>query len=72
MSILTLVQKCTKIIAMLDTLVPKLPMREKAVTKKYYIEQLGFTKANDYGDYLLLKKDKIENPFFEFKQLAPK
>ena len=57
---------------MLTSVHPKLPMRNKATTKKYYIEQLGFSELNDYGDYLLLNKDNIEIHFFEFKELDPK
>lgn len=57
---------------MLTKVHPKLPMRNKAITKKYYIEQLGFSELNDYGDYLLLNKDNIEIHFFEFKELDPK
>jgi hypothetical protein len=57
---------------MLTNVHPKLPMRNKAITKKYYIEQLGFSELNDYGDYLLLNKDNIEIHFFEFKELDPK
>ena len=57
---------------MLTNVHPKLPMRNKATTKKYYIEQLGFSELNDYGDYLLLNKDNIEIHFFEFKELDPK
>ena len=45
---------------MLTSVIPKLPMRVKAQTKNYYIEQLGFMELADYGDYLLLKKDEIE------------
>ena len=56
---------------MLTSVIPKLPMRVKAQTKKYYIEELGFMELADYGDYLLLKKDAIEIHFFEFKDLEP-
>src|SRR5437868_2663630 len=54
---------------MLTTIHPKLPMRNKAATKQYYITQLGFTEMADYGDYLLVKKDSIEIHYFEFKTL---
>jgi len=56
---------------MLTSVIPKLPMRVKARTKNYYIEQLGFMELADYGDYLLLKKDAVEIHFFEFKNLDP-
>ncbi len=48
-------------------------MRNKALTKKYYCELLGFTDigAADYYDYLLLQKDNIEIHFFAFTTLDP-
>ena len=57
---------------MLTSVIPKLPMRDKSITKAFYIDQLGFIEIGDYGDYLLLKKDNIEIHFFEFKTLNPK
>jgi catechol 2,3-dioxygenase-like lactoylglutathione lyase family enzyme len=57
---------------MLTTINPKLPMRDKSLTKAFYINQLGFTEIADYGDYLILQKDQIEIHFFEFKALNPK
>lgn len=59
---------------MLTAIHPKLPMRNKAITKDYYINQLGFQQLGsvDYDGYLMLKKDKIEIHFFEFKDLNPK
>lgn len=53
---------------------PKLPMRNKAATKAYYIDQLGFEQAGsaDYDGYLMLQKDHIQLHFFEFKELDPK
>lgn len=58
---------------MLSSICPKLPMRDKAATKGFYIHQLGFVdiSAQDYKDYLLLQKDTIEIHFFEFKELNP-
>lgn len=58
---------------MLTAIHPKLPMRDKAATRKYY-EQLGFADvgAEDYEGYLILEKDSIEIHFFEFKALDPK
>ncbi len=58
--------------SMLKTINPKLPMRDKASTKEYYLDRLGFKELADYGDYLLLFKDNIEIHFFEFKELDPK
>lgn len=56
---------------MLTNINPKLPMRDKNVTKKFYLDKLNFTQLGDYGDYLLLNKDNIEIHFFEFKDLDP-
>ena len=47
-------------------------MRDKALTKHYYVNGLGFEERGDYGDYLLVGKDNIEIHFFEFKELDPK
>ncbi|MFP4846021.1 bleomycin resistance protein [Winogradskyella sp. PE311] len=59
---------------MLTAIHPKIPMRNKNITKAFYIEQLGFTElgSTDYDEYLMLKKDEIELHFFEFKTLNPK
>ncbi|RXK61944.1 VOC family protein [Lacibacter luteus] len=59
---------------MLTAIHPKLPMRNPAVTKAYYIEQLGFTQLGDpvFEPYLMVKKENIEIHFFEFKELEPK
>lgn len=57
---------------MLTAIHPKLPMRDKAATKDFYISKLRFLEISDYGDYLLIKKDQIEIHFFEFKTLDPK
>ncbi len=52
--------------------IPKLPMRDKNLTKQFYLNQLKFVELADYGDYLLLKKDAIEIHFFQFTELNPK
>ena len=57
---------------MLTYICPKLPMRNKSVTKHYYINQLGFREIGDYEGYLMVQKDKIEIHYFEFKELDPK
>ena len=57
---------------MLTNINPKLPMRDKNATRDYYIKQLGFEEIGDYEGYLMVKKDKIEIHFFEFKDLEPK
>lgn len=56
---------------MLNSICPKLPMKDKAQTKSYYTEQLGFMVIGDYEGYLILKKDSIELHFFEFRDLNP-
>jgi len=50
---------------------PKLPMRDKAVTRAYYLDQLGFNECGvaEYEEYLMLEKDQIQIHFFEFKEL---
>jgi catechol 2,3-dioxygenase-like lactoylglutathione lyase family enzyme len=59
---------------MLTNIHPKLPMRDKALTRNYYLDKLGFELAGDtdYEGYLMVKKDQIELHFFEFKDLDPK
>lgn len=58
---------------MLTEISPKLPMRNKAVTKDYYVNKLGFQLFgdNDFDGYLMVQKDKIQIHFFEFKDLNP-
>lgn len=57
---------------MLTNINPKLPMRDKALTKAFYLNKLSFNELGDYGDYLLVGKDNIEIHFFEYKELNPK
>lgn len=57
---------------MLTEINPKIPMRDKNATRYYYINKLGFEVIGDYEGYLMVKKDKIEIHFFEFKDLDPK
>ena len=57
---------------MLTDINPKLPMRNKALTKEFYVNKLNFKELSDYGDYLIVGKDNIEIHFFEFKGLDPK
>lgn len=47
-------------------------MRNKALTKAFYLNKLSFKEIGDYGDYLLVGKDNIEIHFFEYKELNPK
>lgn len=57
---------------MLTEISPKLPMRDKNVTKEFYVNTLGFKELGDYEGYLMVRKDNIEIHFFEFKELDPK
>lgn len=58
---------------MLTAIHPKLPMRDKNLTKKYYIQGLGFEQfGDDYEGYLMVQKDHVQIHFFEFKELDPK
>jgi hypothetical protein len=59
---------------MLETISPKLPMRNKAITKFYYINKLGFVQfgSDEHPDYLMLEKDNIEIHFFLFEKISPK
>jgi len=57
---------------MLTDINPKLPMRDKNVTREFYINKLGFKEIGNYEGYLMVRKDEIEIHFFEFKELNPK
>ena len=59
---------------MLTDIHPKLPMRDKTVTRDYYINKLGFQEfgSADFEGYLMVQKDNIQLHFFEFKALDPK
>jgi hypothetical protein len=59
---------------MLTNIHPKLPMRDKLITREYYINKLGFKEfgSADFDGYLMLEKDRIQIHFFEFKDLDPK
>ncbi|TAD97030.1 MAG: VOC family protein [Bacteroidetes bacterium] len=56
---------------MLTDINPKLPMRNKNVTKDFYINKLGFQEFGnaDFDGYLMLQKDNIQIHFFEFQAL---
>jgi hypothetical protein len=58
--------------SMLTAINPKLPMRNKNITRDFYLNKLGFQEFGDYDGYLMVEKDKIEIHFFEFKELDPK
>ncbi|MEP0262345.1 VOC family protein [Dokdonia sp.] len=59
---------------MLIDIHPKLPMRDKKITKEFYINKLGFKEfgSTDFEGYLMIEKDRIQIHFFEFKELNPK
>ncbi len=59
---------------MLTAIHPKLPMRDKALTKDFYVDKLGFQNLGsaDLEGYLMVQKDNIQIHFFEFKELDPK
>ena len=59
---------------MLTDINPKLPMRDKNVTREYYTNKLGFKVygSADFDGYLMIEKDQIQIHFFEFKELDPK
>lgn len=55
---------------MLKSIHPKLPMRNKAETKAFYVDQLGFEAPSDfYPDYLMVKKDEVEIHFFLYADI---
>jgi uncharacterized glyoxalase superfamily protein PhnB len=58
---------------MLTAIHPRLPMRNKAATKEYYIKSLGFDEPqnDNYEGYLMIAKDNIELHFFEYKDIDP-
>jgi catechol 2,3-dioxygenase-like lactoylglutathione lyase family enzyme len=58
---------------MLTAINPKLPMRNKAITRDFYVNQLGFQELGsaDFEGYLMVQKDKIEIHFFEFPTINP-
>lgn len=58
---------------MLTDINPKLPMRNKTITKEFYLNKLDFVLfGGDFNGYLMVQKDHIQIHFFEFKELNPK
>lgn len=53
---------------------PKLPMRDKAITRNFYLNILGFNEfgSANFDGYLMIEKDNVQIHFFEFKELDPK
>ena len=58
---------------MITNINPKLPMRNKSLTRDFYLDKLGFKVLGkvDYLDYLMLERDGSEIHFFNFKELDP-
>lgn len=59
---------------MLTQISPKLPMRNKSITKDFYIRQLGFKEfgSADFTGYLMVDREAVQIHFFEFEHLNPK
>lgn len=59
---------------MLTDINPKLPMRDRATTKDYYVNKLGFKYigSDDFKEYLIVEKDNLQLHFFAFRDLDPK
>jgi hypothetical protein len=59
---------------MLTGISPKLPMRNKELTRDFYLNKLGFQEFGnaDYSYYLMVQKDKVQIHFFLFSELDPK
>ena len=47
-------------------------MRDKDLTKKFYLNNLGFNELCDWGDYFMVSKEDVEIHYFLFKDLDPK
>ena len=58
---------------MLTQVHPKIPMRNKKITREFYINSLGFEEIGtvDFEGYLMIKKDQIELHFFLFENISP-
>lgn len=59
---------------MLTDINPKLPMRNKAITRDFYLNKLDFQEfgSADFDGYFMVQKDSIQIHFFEFKEIDPK
>ena len=59
---------------MLTSINPKLPMRDREITRDFYTDRLGFEEFGNaaYEDYLMLQKDRVQIHFFLFKELKHK
>lgn len=59
---------------MLTDINPKLPIRNKVITRDFYLNKLGFQEfgSADFDGYLMVQKDSVQIHFFEFKEIDPK
>jgi catechol 2,3-dioxygenase-like lactoylglutathione lyase family enzyme len=59
---------------MLTEINPKLPMRDKGITRDFYVNKLGFRDigSTNFKDYLMVQKDNVQIHFFLFEALDPK
>lgn len=59
---------------MLTDIHPKLPMRNKTITRDFYVNVLEFEifGTTAFDDYLMVQKDDIQIHFFKFENLNPK
>ncbi len=59
--------------AVLSAVCPKLPMRNKLITRQFYLDFLGFEdiSAFDYPNYLIVARDGLELHFFLHSSLDP-
>jgi hypothetical protein len=58
---------------MLTDIIPKLPMRNKTISRNYYVDKLGFEYigSDAFDQYLIVEKDNLQIHFFEFAALNP-
>ena len=56
---------------MLQSVHPKLPMRDATATRDFYVRQLGFRLLSDYGSYLILERGGVQLHFFHYPGLDP-
>ena len=54
-------------------IIPKLPMKNKKITRNFYVDLLEFEEIgnSNFKEYLMVSKDNLEIHFFEFKDLNP-
>ncbi|WP_431292960.1 hypothetical protein [Pedobacter sp. P26] len=54
---------------MLTEINPKLPMRDKEITRDFYVNKLGFKDigVDNFKDYLMVQKDHVQIHFFYSK-----